>query len=166
MTIFTLKYSGEFLNVPDGEESMAIIEGTVDIKCPPETVFAYVAEAKSWPKWHSAMRKSEQTSPGKMGVGATCQGTNHVMGRDMEWSSKVTEYEPNKAWGESIISGSTQILEHLTFEPMTGGTKFTLVYDIRVAGFLNLLSPFVFRSMRFEMKENLNTLKSILEKTA
>ncbi len=145
---------------------MGLIEGTVEIKCLPEKVFTYVADAKSWPKWHSSMRKSEHTSPGKIGVGATCQGTNRVMGRDMEWRSKVTEYVPNKAWGENIISGSTQIIEHLTFEPITGGTKFTLVYDMRVAGFLKLLSPFVFRSMRAEMKGNLNKLKDILETSA
>jgi uncharacterized protein YndB with AHSA1/START domain len=165
MTIAALKYSSEFLNIPDGEVYMAIIEGTVEIKCPPEKVFGYVADAKSWPKWHSAMRKSEQTSPGKMGVGATCQGTNHVMGREMEWSSKIIEWEPIKTWRENITSGSTQIKEHVTFTPVAGGTKFNLVYDMKVGGFLKLLSPVVFRSMRAEMKGNLDTLKNILETT-
>ena len=145
---------------------MAIIEGTVEIKCSPDKVFAYVAEAKSWPKWHSSMRNADQTSPGKIGIGATCQGTNHVMGRDMAWSSNVTEYEPNKTWREVITSGSTQIKEHITFTPISGGTKFHLVYDMKVGGFLKLLSPIVFRSMQTEMNGNLDTLKGILEKSA
>lgn len=145
---------------------MAVIEQSVEIKSSPEKVFAYVTDVKTWPKWHSTMPTAALTSSEKIGVGTTYRGTNHVMGRDMEWSSKVTEYEPNKAWGESIISGSTQILEGMTFVPMTGGTKFTLVYDMRVAGFLKLLSPLVFRSMRAEMKGNLNKLKDILETSA
>jgi uncharacterized protein YndB with AHSA1/START domain len=162
-----LEYTSELQNISSrSEETVAIIENSVDIKCSPEKVFAYVADAKSWPKWHSAMRKSEQTSPGKMGVGVTCQGTNHVMGRDMEWSSKITEWEPNKIWRENITSGSTQIKERVTFTPITGGTRFNLVYDMKVGGLLKLLSPMVFNSMRTEMKGNLSTLKDILEKQA
>ena len=30
---------------------MAVIKETVEIKCPVDRVFAYVADAKSWPKW-------------------------------------------------------------------------------------------------------------------
>jgi uncharacterized protein YndB with AHSA1/START domain len=144
---------------------MAIIEESVEIKCSPEKVFAYVTDVKTWPKWHSTMPTAVLTSSEKIGVGTTYRGTNHVMGRDMEWSSKVTEYETNKTWGESIISGGTQIFEHLAFAPVTGGTKFTLVYDMKVAGFLKLVSPMVFRTMRKQAKDNLNTLRKILETT-
>ncbi len=98
-----------------------------------------------------------------MGVGTTFGGTNKVMGRQMAWSSKVTEYAMNKMWRETIKSGSTLIDEHLTFSPVEGGTKFTQVYDMKVGGFLKLLSPMVVGSMRKEMRTNLGNLKSILE---
>ena len=142
---------------------MARIEQTVEIKRPTDKVFLYVTEAKSWPKWHSSMLAAEQSSQGKAGVGSTFRGANKVMGRRMEWTSKATEYVPGKTWGETISSGSTSIEEHLTLDSAGGGTKLTLVYNMKVGGFLRLVAPMVVSSMRKEMKTNLDTLKSILE---
>ncbi len=142
---------------------MAIIQETVVIKCPANQVFAYVLDAKSWPKWHLSMLEASQTSSEKMGIGTTCGGINKVMGRRMPWTSKITEYEQGKKYQETIVSGSTVIAEHLTFDPIEGGTKFTQVYDMKVGGFLKLLAPMVVSSMRKEMKTNLTKLKDNLE---
>ena len=145
---------------------VARIEESVEIKRPVEQVFAYVADARSWPKWHPAMPEAEQTSPGQMGIGTTIRGINKVMGMRMPWTSKVTEYEPNKKWGETISSGSSLIEEQLTFDSVEGGTKLAVVYDMKVGGFLKLLAPMVIRTMRKQLKTNLSTLKSILDKQA
>ena len=145
---------------------MTRIEETVEIKRPADRVYVYVADAKSWPKWHLSMLEAEQTSSGQTGVGTTFRGVNKVMGRRMAWTSKVTEYVANKKWGESISSGSTFIEEHLTFESVGGGTKFTEAYDVKVGGLLKLFAPAVIGSMRKEMKTNLDSLKRILEAQA
>ena len=142
---------------------MAIIQETVEIKCPVDRVFAFVADAKSWPRWHASMLEASQTSSGLMGIGTTFRGVNKVMGRRMPWTSKVTEYALNKKWGETISSGSTMIKEQITFDTIEGGTRFTEVYDLKVGGFLRLLSPMVISSMRKEMKANVGSLKGLLE---
>ena len=142
---------------------MSIIQETVEINSPVAKVFAYVSDAKSWPKWHASMLEASQTSSGQLGIGTTFAGINKVMGRKMPWTSKVSEFALNKNWGETISSGSTSIREQLTFEVRGGGTSFTQVYDIKVGGFLRLLSPMVISSMRKEMKANLSSLKSLLE---
>ncbi len=142
---------------------MAIIEETVEIKRPVDKVFTYVADAKNWPKWNMALLEAEQTSSGQMGNGATFRGANKVMGRRMAWTSKISEYEPNKKWRETISSGSTLIEEHLTFNSTGEGTKFTQVYDVKVGGFLKLFAPMVISTMRKQMKANLSKLKSQLE---
>jgi uncharacterized protein YndB with AHSA1/START domain len=142
---------------------MARIEESVVIKRPVDQVFAYVTNIKNLPQWESAILEAEQTSPGQMGIGTTFRGANRAMGRRMVWTSKVTEYEPNKKWGETISSGSTLIEEHLSFDPVDGGTKFTLVFNIQVGGFLKLFSPMVVSSMRKETKKSLGNLKNILE---
>lgn len=145
---------------------MARIEESITIKRPVDIVFAYTTDVKNWPKWHSAMLEAEPMSPGQMGVGTTFRGANRVMGRRMEWNSKVTECELNKMWGENIIAGNTQIQEHLTFDPVEGGMKFTLVYEMKVGGFLKLFSPMVVNTERKQTKKNLSSLKSILEAQA
>jgi uncharacterized protein YndB with AHSA1/START domain len=142
---------------------MPRIEESVEIKCPVEKVFAYVANAKSWPKWHLSMLEADQTSPGAIGVGATFRGVNKVMGRWRAWTSKVTEYETNKMWRQSIASGGTLIDEHLSFESAGKGTKFTQVYDMKVGGFLRLFAPIVTGTMRKELKTDLTSLKGIVE---
>ena len=145
---------------------MARIEESVEIKRPADEVFAYTTEAKSWPKWQSFIMEAEQTSQGQIGVGTTFKGTNRMMGLSMKWAAKVTEYEPNRKWGKNITSGSTTIEEQLTFDPIEGGIKFTLVYDMKVGGFLKLFSPMVVSTMRKETKKSLSNLKSILEAQA
>jgi len=142
---------------------MARIEETVEIKCPADKVFAYVADAKNWPKWQLSMLEAKQNSPGEMSVGTTFEGVNKVMGRRMAWTSKVTEYERNKAWREAIKSGSTLLDERLTFNAVERGTKVTQVYDMKAGGFLKLFAPMMASSMRKEMKKNLSNLKNILE---
>ncbi len=142
---------------------MAIIEQAIEIKRPVNQVFDYVSVAENWPKWQLSMLEAKQTSPGEMGVGTTFVGVNKVMGRRMAWTSKVTEYERNKAWRETIKSGSTLLNEHLTFYPVEGGTKVTQVYDMKAGGFLKLFAPMMVSSMRKEMKNNLSNLRNILE---
>jgi len=141
---------------------MARIEESVEIKCQVDEVYAYTTDAKSWPKWQP-FPKAEQTSQGPMGVSSTTKGTIRMMGLSMKWTAKVTEYEPNKRFGKDIISGSITIEQHNTYESIEGGTKFTVVYDMKVGGIMKLFSPVVVSSMRKALKKALNNLKGILE---
>ena len=142
---------------------MAIIEESIEIKRPVDKVFAYQTEAKAWPKWQSFIMEAEQTSQGHIGVGTTFRGTNRMMGLSMRWTAKATEYEPNRKWAKNITAGSMIIEEHMTFDPIEIGTRFTIVYDMKMGGFLKLFSPMVVSSMRKETKKGLSNLKSILE---
>jgi hypothetical protein len=145
---------------------MSRIEGTVIIKRPADKVFAYTTEAKSWPKWHGAIPEAEQTSKGQMGVGTTFRGKSRMMGQTSEWTAKMTEYEPYKRWGKVIDSGSLVIDDKLVCDPAEGGTRLTMVYEVKVGGILKLLSPVIISSMRKQLKLDLASLKGILEAQA
>jgi uncharacterized membrane protein len=145
---------------------MSRIEGTVVIKRPADKVFAYTTEAKSWPKWHGAIPEAEQTSKGQMGVGTTFRGKSRMMGQTSEWTAKMTEYEPYKRWGKVIDSGSLVIDDKLVCDPAEGGTRLTMVYEVKVGGILKLLSPMIISSMRKQLKLDLASLKGILEAQA
>jgi uncharacterized membrane protein len=141
---------------------VAIIKESIEIKRPVDKVFAYTTDAKSWPKWQP-FPEAEQTSPGPMGVGTTTKGTIRMMGLSMKWTAKVTEYEPNRKFGKDIISGPITNEQHNTYDPMEGGTKFTIVYDMKVGGLMKLFSSVAISSMRKALKEALSNLKGILE---
>ncbi len=142
---------------------MARIEENVDIKRSVDIVFAYQIEAKNWPKWWSFIPEAEQTCQGPIGVGTTFKGTIHILGITMKWTAKATEYEPNMKWVKNITAGSTIIEEHMTFDPIEIGTRFTIVFDMKVGGLMKLFSPMIVSSMRKETRKSLGILKNILE---
>jgi uncharacterized membrane protein len=139
------------------------IQESIEIQRPVDQVFPYVTDMMNLPKWVSSMQEVEQTSLGPMGVGTTLKGVYKIMGSRMAWTSRVTAYEPNKKWGESISMGGMLSEELLTFDPITGGTKFNLLFDTKVGGFLKLLAPLMTSSMRKQTKADLIKLKGILE---
>ena len=145
---------------------MARIEASVDIKHPAEKVFAYTTVAKNWPKWQTFIPEAEQTSAGKIAIGTMFKGSNRMMGLSMKWTAKVSEYKPNSKWSKKITSGSVKIEEQMNFKPKDEGVKFTIVYDMKIGGFLKLFSPMVVSTMRKETKKSLINLKTILEAPA
>jgi uncharacterized membrane protein len=142
---------------------MARIEESVEIKRPADKVFAYTTDAKSWPKWQSTIPEAEQTSQGPVGVGTTFKGTIHMMGLSMKWTAKATEYEPNKKFGKTITCGSLTNEQHNTYDPIEGGIKFTIVYNMKIGGLMKLISPMIVSSTRKALKKALGNLKSVLE---
>jgi uncharacterized membrane protein len=142
---------------------MARIEESVEIKRPAEKVFAYTTDAKSWPKWQSTFPEAEQTSQGPVGVGTTFKGKIRMMGLTMKWTAKAMEYEPNRKFGKNIACGPITNEQHNTYDPIAGGTKFTIVYNMKVGGLMKLFSPMIVSSTRKALKKALSNLKSVLE---
>lgn len=142
---------------------MARIEESVEINCPVEKVFAFTTDAGKWSTWQSIIPEAEQTSLGPVGVGTTFRGTTRLMGRSMTWTARAIEYEPSEKFGKDIDSGSIRIEQHDTYNPIPQGSRFTLVYNMKVGGLLMVLSPLLVHSMRKELKKSLGNLKRVLE---
>ena len=142
---------------------MSRIEEGIEINCPVDKAFAFTTNAGNWNKWQVIIPEAEQTSPGPVGVGTTFRGTNRMMGRTMQWTASTTEYEPPKKFGKKITSGSVLIEQHNTYVPTERGLKFTIAYNVKVNGFLKLISPIMVSTMRKELKKSLVNLKQILE---
>jgi len=81
----------------------------------------------------------------------------------MKWTARATEYEPNRKFGKNIKCGSVTNEQHNTYEPVEGGTKLTIVYNMKVGGLMKLLSPMIVNSTGEALRNALNNLKSILE---
>jgi len=92
--------------------------------------------------------------------------TSALIGRLFNNSAKATEYEPNRKFGKDITSGPMTIEQHNAYDPIEGGIKFTIVYDMKVVGFLKLFSPMLVCPIRKELKKALSNLKGILEAQA
>ncbi len=142
---------------------MPRIEESVEIKRPADEVFAYTTDAKNWPKWQSTIPEAAQTSPGPVGVDATFKGTIRMMGLSMKWTARATEFEANRRFGKTIACGSITNEQHNTYESKDGGTRFTIAYDMKVAGLMKLFSPMIVNAMRGGLKKALDNLKNLLQ---
>ena len=144
---------------------MARIEESVEIKRPADKVFAYTTDVKTWTKWQSNFTEAEQMSQGPVGVGTAFKGKIHMMGLTMKWIAKAREYEPNEKFGIYIKYGNITVEQHNTYDPVEGGTRFTVVYDMKPGGLLilRLISLMIISSTGKALKQSLSNLKSILE---
>lgn len=142
---------------------MARVEASVVINRPAEEVSAYLNDIRNAPEWQSGLLEAEQTSEGPVGVGTTFRGVLLFLGRRLEWTSELTEYEPNRKWKEKIAAGRLSLEQSLTFEPVEGGTRVTLVGEGEPRGFFRLADPIVVRMMQRDVEGNLARLKDILE---
>ena len=139
------------------------VEASVVINRPVEEVFAFVTNPENDPQWLSGMLESEQTSEGPKGVGTTEQGVAQIVGQRIEWTAEVTEYEPNKKVKHKVTAGPISAEQSQIFEPVEGGTRFTLVLEGETGGFFRLAEPIVIRILQRDLEANVANLKDILE---
>jgi uncharacterized protein YndB with AHSA1/START domain len=133
---------------------MARTEASAVINRPIDEVFAYLIDVRNWSQW-AGFPEAEQTSEGSVGVGATFRGVSQFLGRRAEWTSEVTNH-----------LGGMSIEQSLTFEPVEGGTRLTMVGEAEAGGFFKLAEPVVNRMMQRQLEGNIANLKDILEAQA
>jgi len=107
-----------------------------------------------------------KTSEGPLGVGTTYRGVIHFLGQRIEWTSEITGWQPNEKVEFSLTAGPLQLEEGVTFEPVEGGTRITVVYEGDPGGFFKLATRVVVRMWQGQMEGNLAKLKEVLEAQA
>src|SRR4030042_5926505 len=124
---------------------MAKIEETVIINLPVDPVFDYVTNFDNLPQWEKNMLECVKTSEKSKGIGVTYRGVIKAMGMNMDWTSKVTDFEENTRVDQTITSGKTVIYEKLLFDDTDeGNTELNLIQDYKCGGILRLISPILF----------------------
>ena len=84
---------------------MARIEHSVVINRPAEEIWAFMADAANNPQWISGLVESRQISDGPMGSGTTIRNVGRFLGRQIESTYEITEWEPYKRGSVQSTSG-------------------------------------------------------------
>lgn len=139
-------------------------EATTVVNRPVEQVFLFATSFEDRPKWCTGTLESKRTSTGPVGVGATFREVFQLfLGLRGKSDYKVTQYEPNRRFEFVSTSGSLQVKEQLTFEPVEGGARITQTTETDFNR-LRFIEPF-FQGMGQRMlTTNLTKLKAQLEK--
>jgi len=142
---------------------MARAEASIVINRPVEDVWEYVEDPANAPEWHSGVLESEKISQGPTGVGTTYRAVIMFLGRRLEGTLEVTEYELHKRVRTKMTMGPLSFEETRIFEPVEGGTRFTIIGEGELRGFFRFADPIVWRMAQRDMEGSLAQLKGMLE---
>lgn len=141
-------------------------EAATVIHCSPEKAFEYVALGffDHYPKWQSAVKELERTSPNPMGLETTGRQVLD-WGRPEESTFQVTEFEPNRTF--TITStGKPYFKNQYTFEPAGNDTKLIYSFEFRIDGFGRVIEPLIAVSAKKGTQSVVDNLKTLLEGSA
>ena len=131
---------------------------------PIKDVFEFVSNPNNMSKWNSAVVSLEQITPGDVGVGTKFKSVGELMGRKIEGEMQITAYEPDTQCGFQVNAGPMQINLTLSFKTVGTGTKISLNAQGNPAGFFKIAEGVMSGRIKSMMEENLERLKSVLEK--
>ncbi|MFC1932297.1 SRPBCC family protein [Chloroflexota bacterium] len=142
---------------------MGKLEVSVIIKRPVEEVFSFVNDPTNETLWSSGLVESSQISDGPIGVGTKMREVNRILGKRIENTYEITEYEPNRRYSCKSISGPFPWQGSFTFESVEGGTKVTMSSGFEVGSFFKLAEPLVIRMAKRQFQADFNNLKDLME---
>ena len=138
-------------------------DNTVTINAPVGDVFAYLAQPENFPRWNYALNRTEQTSPGPIGVGSTFRQTR-TLPRPAEEHFRITAYDPPR-----LLAADGD------FGPLTGTATYRLTavdehttrlvntFDLTASGAAKALAALAGPRVKRAVAKNLDVLKGILE---
>ena len=141
---------------------------SVVINLSAEEIFAYMSDLENLVDWSGSTIAVRKISPGALHIGATLRSTMRFLGRWMDITFEIVEYEPGRCLTIKSLSGTTPCLFCYQFEPTgDGGTNVSLETVIHLTGrILGLADSVVTNIVRRQIKHDLLTLKDMLEASA
>src|SRR5947209_19379276 len=97
------------------------VKQNVFINLPAEDIFAYVSDFENLVDWSSVMIAARKISPGAIEVGATIRGTVRFLGKWVDITFDIVEYEPGHCLTIKSISGIAPFLICYLFEQAVAG---------------------------------------------
>jgi deazaflavin-dependent oxidoreductase (nitroreductase family) len=147
-----------------GMEDDMRVEETIEIDRPPEAVFSYVSDIGNYPEWMAHVLEVRKDTPGPPQQGDTFTIAIKSVGRRFETPYERTSSEANRRCTDRALGGPIPNQSwHSTFEEVAGGTRLTRAVDAEPGGVLRLLEPLQKRAAGRQLREDLQTLKHLLE---
>jgi uncharacterized protein YndB with AHSA1/START domain len=142
---------------------MVTVEETIVVERPIEEVFAYFTDPARIPEWQSSALEAHLDGEGPMRAGSRVLEKRKFLGRQMESTMEVLEYEPPHRFRIKASSGPVPFEVTNTLNAAEGGTRINAVLEGEPGGFFRLAEPLVARAVARELRNNLETLKDVLE---
>lgn len=133
------------------------------ISRPVKQVFDFVSTPENDFQWQYGTLATARLSEGINEVGAFFRSIGHLMGRRVQSTFEVIEYEPNKKYGFKSLSGPIHSQTSYTFETADGSTRINVSTQANVVNLFRMDDDALEQRMNKQLKENLAMLKGLLE---
>jgi hypothetical protein len=140
-------------------------ELSVTIERSPSDVFAFLRDKDLYPQEpDSPVLVLEKTTDGPPGLGTRYREVLQMLPlvRGEIWS-EITRYEPPRHLEERFRGAGMQGYLAYEFVPCGSGTELIQRETLQPLGILNLAGPMIKRMLSRQLRERLETIKSILE---
>ena len=143
---------------------MIHIEHSIQIGRARAEVFDFLTNVENLPRWQGNLVQSVPISDGPVRAGFQFEETIHVMMRKIRALCTVTEIRANEHFAfEMRSSGPLDCDARFELQPVSGGTRLTLIGYASLKGVWRLLKPMVAAELRKESLAELMVLKALLE---
>jgi hypothetical protein len=140
------------------------VTSEIVIKRPRPKVAAYAADPSNAPAWYENIKEVHWRTPPPLAVGSKVAFVAIFMGRRLEYTYEIVEYQPGARLVMNTGEGPFPMETIYTWEEVEpGSTRMSLRNHGSPAGFSSLLAPLMASSMRRANQRDLLELKSLLE---
>ena len=143
------------------------VKQSVVINLPVAESFTYQLDLENLIEWSSMVIAAKKTSPGEMQIGTTWRVTIRFLGRWLENTYVVVEWEAGRQITLKSTSGITPCHFSFTFESLAGEKTNLLreaMINLRIkGGFMDVAEPVLASVLRRQVEHDLLTLKDLLE---
>jgi uncharacterized membrane protein len=141
---------------------MTKLQHTITIERPVDEVWDYVLDTRNDPVWIGPVLEVGQGADQPVELGLDIEETYSFLGIRLPLTLTVTEHQPRRR-SAVRISGRVPGQGSYDFEPVDGGTRFTMTLETDAHGFFKLAEPVFARMARREVVTSVEQLKDILE---
>ena len=126
-------------------------------------VFDFISVPENDFQWQYGTLASARISEGVSETGTSFRSIGHLMGRRVESTFEVTEYETNRKYGFKSLSGPVQSNTSYAFELEKGSTRVSMSTQVAMINFIQVNHGVLEINLKKQLKENLTMLKGLLE---
>lgn len=142
---------------------MAVIESSIQINRPVETVFAFVTDLNNLKALNSSI--TSVTLNGPFAVGTHYITKVQAAGREFSSEAEIVAIEPNKKFAVKTLAAppASPVTNTYVFEPVGGGTKLTVSMDTVVMAPMPGMEDMIKGQLKGTMDMTNATLKRVIE---
>jgi hypothetical protein len=140
-----------------------IVNGNIVIKRSIEDVFDFVADERNEPRYNPQMTRADKVTEGPIDVGTKFHSVITGAGGGADMTIEFTEFDRPRRIAETIRMSNMNINGVLTFEPVSGGTRMSWLWDLEPRGVYKVLRPIIRRIGERQELRVWSQMKKVME---